>query len=124
MFDNENRHYSLRKLSVGLASVLIGISFASSMNSNSVKADTVNGDSNGVQTVVKNSDTAIKENDAVVKTDAKSVPKEQSQTPKAVKNDSGAITQDIRQKVVKASEAVAKLQNNAVKDNSDTKKHC
>lgn len=48
MFKDENRHYSLRKLSVGLASVLIGISFASSMNGNSVKADTVKSDSNGV----------------------------------------------------------------------------
>ena len=114
MFKDENRHYSLRKLSVGLASVLIGISFASSMNGNSVKADTVNGDSNSAQTVVKNSD-------AVVKTDAESAPEGQNQTPEAVKKDSDAITQDIRQKAVKASEAVAKLQNNEVKDNSDAK---
>ena len=48
MFKDENRHYSLRKLSVGLASVLIGISFASSMNSSSVKADTVNSGNNDV----------------------------------------------------------------------------
>ena len=48
MFKDENRHYSLRKLSVGLASVLIGISFASSMNSSSVKADTVKSGSNSV----------------------------------------------------------------------------
>ena len=121
MFKDENRHYSLRKLSVGLASVLIGISFASSMNSNSVKADTVNGDSNSAQTVVKNSDTAIKGSDAVVKADAKSDPEGQNQTPEAAKKDSSAITQDIKQKAVKASEAVAKLQNNAVKDNSDAK---
>ena len=111
MFKDENRHYSLRKLSVGLASVLIGISFANSMNGSSVKADTVNGDSNGVQTVKVN-DAAIKVSDAVVKTGAESA-------PEAVKKDSGVITQDIKQKAVKASEAVAKLQNNAVKDNSD-----
>ena len=60
MFKDENRHYSLHKLSVGLASVLIGISFASSMNSSSVTADTVNGHSNGAQTVVKGSDVAAK----------------------------------------------------------------
>ena len=40
MFKDENRHYSLRKLSVGLASVLIGLSFASTTG-NRVKADTV-----------------------------------------------------------------------------------
>ena len=120
MFKDENRHYSLRKLSVGLASVLIGISFASSMNGNSVKADTVNGDSNGVQTVKVN-DAVAKDSDAVVKTDAESAPEGQNQTPEAVKKDSGAITQDIKQKAAKASEAVAKLQNNAVKDNSDAK---
>lgn len=40
MFDLENKqHFSLRKLSVGLASVLIGISFFST--SQTVKADTV-----------------------------------------------------------------------------------
>lgn len=37
MFNETNRHYSLRKISVGLASVLIGISFASATG-NSVKA--------------------------------------------------------------------------------------
>ena len=127
MLKDENRHYSLRKLSVGLASVLIGISFASSMNGNSVKADTVKGDSNGVQavkvndTVAKDSNAAAQGSDAVVKTDAESAPEGQNQTPEAVKKDSGAITQDIKQKAVKASEAVAKLQNNAVKDNSDAK---
>ena len=118
MFKDENRHYSLRKLSVGLASVLIGISFASSMNSNSVKADTVNGGSNSAQTVKVN-DTVAKGSDAVVKTDAESAPEGQNQTPEAVKKDSGTIIQDIKQKAVKAPEAVAKLQNNAAKDNSD-----
>ena len=59
MFKDENRHYSLRKLSVGLASVLIGISFASTTGS-SVKADTVESGSNSVQTVVKGSDAAAK----------------------------------------------------------------
>ena len=110
MFNETNRHYSLRKLSVGLASVLIGISFASATG-NSVNADTVNSGSNGVQTVVKNSDTAIKGNDAVVKTDAKSAPEGQSQTPEAVKKDSGAITQDIEQNAVNTK---AKQQNTAV----------
>lgn len=103
MFKDENRHYSLRKLSVGLASVLIGISFASSMTGSSVKADTVNGGNNGAQTVVKGSDTAIK-------TDTKSVPEEQSQTPEAIKKDSGAITQDSKQDIVNAK---VKQQNTA-----------
>ena len=104
MFKDENRHYSLRKLSIGLASVLIGISFASSMNGSSVKADTVQSGSNSVQTVVKGSD-------AVVKTDAESAPEGQSQTPEAVKKDSGAITQDIKQDAVNTK---AKQQNTAV----------
>ena len=39
-FVNSNRHYSLRKLSVGLASVLIGISFLNGSKT-TVKADTI-----------------------------------------------------------------------------------
>ena len=50
MFKDENRHYSLRKLSVGLASVLIGISFASSITGNSVKADTVSSQTSAIET--------------------------------------------------------------------------
>ena len=106
MFKDENRHYSLRKLSVGLASVLIGISFASTTG-NSVKADMVNG-SNDAQTVVKGSDT-------VIKIDAKSAPKEQSQIPKDVKKDSGAITQNSKQDAVNTE---VTQQNAAIQGNS------
>ena len=112
MFKDENRHYSLRKLSVGLASVLIGISFASSMNGNSVKADTVNSGSNDAQTVVKGSD-------AVVKTDAKddtnAIESNTESAPKASKKDPNAIAQDIKQKAMKASEDVTKMQGAAEK---------
>ena len=101
MFKDENRHYSLRKLSVGLASVLIGISFASTTGNN-VKADMVNG-SNSAQTVVKG-------NDVAVKIDAKSAPEGQSQTLEAVKKDSDAITQDSKQDTVNAK---VKQQNTA-----------
>lgn len=37
------QHYSIRKLSVGAASVLIGLSFVGLGHSTQVKADTVNG---------------------------------------------------------------------------------
>ena len=109
MFKDENRHYSLRKLSVGLASVLIGISFASGMNSNSVKADTMKGNSNSVQTVVKNGN-------AIIKIDAKSASTEQSQIPEAVKKDSGAITQDLKKSAVntKAKQQDAAVQSSDV----------
>ena len=107
MFEDENRHYSLRKLSVGLASVLIGISFASTTG-NSVKADTVNSDSNGVQTIVKNSD-------AKTKIDANAAESNTESAPEATKKDPNAIAQDIKQKAMRASEAVTKLQNTAEK---------
>lgn len=42
IFANANRHYSLRKLSVGLASVLIGLSFANATKIQTVKADSLN----------------------------------------------------------------------------------
>ena len=106
MFKDENRHYSLRKLSVGLASVLIGISFASTTG-NSVKADMVNG-SNGAQTVVKG-------NNAAVKTDAESAPEGQNQTLEAVKKDSDAITQDSKQDAVNTEVT----QQNAAAQGSD-----
>ena len=115
MFKDENRHYSLRKLSVGLASVLIGISFVSG-NNHTVKADTVKDGSNGAQTVVQTtatgSNAVVKGRDVVAEANAESTPEEQSQTPEAVKKDFGTITQDIRQKAIKASEAATKVQNN------------
>ena len=107
MFKDENRHYSLRKLSVGLASVLIGISFASTTG-NSVKADMVNG-SNSAQTVVKS-------NNVAAKIDAKSASEGQSQTPEAVKKDSDAITQDSKQDTVNAKV----MQQNAAAQGSDS----
>ena len=103
MFKDENRHYSLRKLSVGLASVLIGISFASG-NSHTVKADTVEDGSNSTQTIMqttaKGTNTVVKDRDAAIKinvkdgantaakADAESTPKEQSQAPEVVKKNS------------------------------------
>ena len=112
MFKDENRHYSLRKLSVGLASVLIGISFASNMNSSNVKADTVNGDSNSAQTVVKDSNAATK---ADAKDDTHAAESNTESALKASKKDPNVIAQDIKQKAIKASEAVTKLQNTAEK---------
>ena len=98
MFKDENRHYSLRKLSVGLASVLIGISFASSMNSSSVKADTVKSGSNSVQTVVKGSDAVVKTD---AKDDASAAESNTNSAPEVTKKDPNAIAQDIKQKATK-----------------------
>ena len=70
MFKDENRHYSLRKLSVGLASVLIGISFASSMSVNSVKADTVSAQTSAIET--KTSENKVNTNADETKEVAKS----------------------------------------------------
>ena len=107
MFKDENRHYSLRKLSVGLASVLIGISFASSMNGNSVKADTVKSDSNGAQTVVKGSAVATKID---AKDDANAIESNTESAPEASKKDTNVSAQDIKQKAMKTTEDVTKLQ--------------
>ena len=109
MFKDENRHYSLRKLSVGLASVLIGISFASTTG-NSVHADTVESGSNSAQTVVKGSDTAAK---IGAKDDANVAKSNTESADEATKKDPNAIAQDIKQKAIKASEAVTKLQDAA-----------
>ena len=108
MFKDENRHYSLRKLSVGLASVLIGISFASSMNSSSVKADTVESGSNSVQTVVKGSDAAIKTD---AKDDANAIESNTESADEATKRDPNAIAQDIKQKATKGDTPEAAMKN-------------
>ena len=82
MFKDENRHYSLRKLSVSLASVLIGISFASATG-NSVKADTVNGQMAKQTTVANSSDVAkqgstkVDSSTVVPNNDGKTTTKEQ-----------------------------------------------
>ena len=117
MFKDENRHYSLRKLSVGLASVLIGISFVSETG-NSVKADTVNSRCNDVQTVVKDSTTTTKID---AKDDANAIESNTESAPEATKKDSNAIAQDIKQKAMKSSEDVTKMQGTAetiTKDNA------
>ena len=58
MLNDQNQHFALRKLSVGLASVLIGISFVGTANR--VKADTVQ--SNASQNNVVQNDQGIKNN--------------------------------------------------------------
>ena len=50
-FNNELQHFSIRKLTVGAASVLIGISFLAGNKANTVKADTVNDNSNDAKAV-------------------------------------------------------------------------
>ena len=110
MFKDENRHYSLRKLSVGLASVLIGISFASG-NSHIVKADTVNDCSDGAQTVVqtitKGNDTIAKDSNTVIKIDAKSNANASTTTPKG-QNNTVADDSDETTLNVKDSKAITK----------------
>lgn len=54
-FNNELQHFSIRKLSVGAASVLIGISFLAGNKANTVKADTVNDSSNDAKAVQEDS---------------------------------------------------------------------
>ena len=105
MFKDENRHYSLRKLSVGLASVLIGISFAS-MTGNNVHADTVNG-SNSVQTVVNDHDAAVKID---AKDDANTAESNTESALGASKKNPNAIAQDIKQKATEGNipETIAK----------------
>lgn len=50
-FNNELQHFSIRKLTIGAASVLIGISFLAGNKANTVKADTVNDNSNDAKAV-------------------------------------------------------------------------
>ena len=110
MFKDGNRHYSLRKLSVGLASVLIGISFASG-NSHTVKADTLNDGSDGAQTVVqtitKGNDTIAKDSNTVIKIDAKSNANASATTPKG-QNNTVADDSDETTLNVKDSKAITK----------------
>lgn len=52
---NIQQHFSIRKLTVGAASVLIGISFLATANTNEVHADTLNDSTQTVQTETKQS---------------------------------------------------------------------
>lgn len=52
---NIQQHFSIRKLTVGVASVLIGISFLATANTNEVHADTLNDSTQTVQTETKQS---------------------------------------------------------------------
>lgn len=58
-FDNELQHFSIRKLTVGAASVLIGISFLAGAKTSTVHADTV--DDGASQKAVQSDDSADKE---------------------------------------------------------------
>lgn len=61
MLNDQNQHFALRKLSIGLASVLIGISFISA--GQTAEADTVQ--NNASQSPIVQNDQKAKENDAV-----------------------------------------------------------
>lgn len=61
MLNDQNQHFALRKLSIGLASVLIGISFISA--GQTAEADTVQ--NNASQSPIVQNDQKVKENDAV-----------------------------------------------------------
>lgn len=61
MLNDQNQHFALRKLSIGLASVLIGISFISA--GQTVKADTIQ--NNARQSDIVQNDQKVKENDIV-----------------------------------------------------------
>lgn len=52
---NIQQHFSIRKLTVGAASVLIGISFLATANTNEIHADTLNDSTQTVQTETKQS---------------------------------------------------------------------
>lgn len=83
MFDkNKKNHYSIRKLSVGAASVLIGISFLSAKNE-LVRADTVN----------NNETITIKSNEAISEKTNKEIAKQTTEgaTKKATGKVAGSV---------------------------------
>ena len=114
MFKDENRHYSLRKLSVGLASVLIGISFASSMNGNSVKADTVSSQTSAIET--KTSENKANTNADASKEVAKSTNSVDSNkiTPSQTVLNKQATSNDVLKGTDAKQEQVAESDQNSV----------
>ena len=61
MFSSEKlQHFSIRKLTVGAASVLIGVSFLMNTNNREVHADTINETTQNNQAVNNSADTTQK----------------------------------------------------------------
>ena len=129
-FNNELQHFSIRKLSVGAASVLIGISFLAGNKANTVKADTVNDSSNDAKAVQEDSsadqevannyqssdqtqsaDTKIQSDS--VKTDT-AKPQASGMTFDKSENDS-AVQKTVQNQIPAKQETVHASQNNAKK---------
>lgn len=134
-FNNELQHFSIRKLTVGAASVLIGISFLAGNKANTVKADTINDNSNDVKAVQEDSsadkevannyqasDNQNTQNQDSIKTDTTkqeasgmTFDKSSSAVQKTVKSsdDQSAVKSDSAQAPVKQEAKQAPVQNAA-----------
>lgn len=101
MFNNEKlQHFSIRKLTIGAASVLIGVSFSMMANSHEVRADTINEPIQNNQTV-NNSKNAVQ--DAKTAAPEQEVPAQNSaETPNATSQ-----TENSADQTKKADQTVA-----------------
>ena len=94
------QHFSIRKLTVGAASVLIGISFLATANINEVHADTLNESAQTQQTENK-------------QTDDSATAKAAQATPVQTAKTDGAVTEDAAGEPKEAAENVSKPTKNS-----------
>ena len=94
------QHFSIRKLTVGAASVLIGISFLATANINEVHADTLNESAQTQQTENK-------------QTDDSATAKAVQATPVQTAKKDGAVTEDPASEPTKVAENVSKPTENS-----------
>lgn len=100
MLNDQNQHFALRKLSVGLASVLIGLSFVGTANR--VKADTVQ--SNASQNNVVQNDQEIKNNNDNSLQTVHSDP-EQSRSLRTVQ-EHAVVQSSVQKQITRATQSV------------------
>lgn len=118
MFKEEKQHFALRKLTVGLASVLIGISFIG--KGHVVKAETVEPQKQETTIEKKFADDSQPANAQVVKR-VNASESSQQVSPSDVKQDATAVPNNIKTDVQKSSEN-SPLKNDAIKHGKRTPK--
>lgn len=115
MFNNEKlQHFSIRKLTIGAASVLIGVSFSMMANSNEVRADTINEPMQNNQTV-NNSENATQSAKAAAT--AQEVP---AQNPAETQNETSQTENSTDQTKKKDQNGAANFVSESANSRQDT----
>ncbi len=117
--EQKNEHFSIRKLTVGAASVLIGISFLG-FNAHTVSADTTDNGSQANENVAKDSNVKSDEDKSSQPVTTLEVADQKAETSSEASADSAAQVQDLKIKETSAASDASELKIKSDAANSES----